>query len=129
MNAWAAELPTLPERRRHLVHAAAGEAGAEGMAHVRRLRRDHRRDHGRAAADVGGRDRRRHRRRAAGRILNYEERQHRGDGSERWLRTSKIPLTDMDGNIVALLGLYEDITERKLMEHGGRSRYVVDGAA
>jgi len=48
--------------------------------------------------------------------INYEERQQRNDGVERWLRTSKIPLSDMDGNIVALLGLYEDITERKLME-------------
>lgn len=48
--------------------------------------------------------------------INYEERQRRDDGSERWLRTSKVPLTDMDGKIVALLGLYEDITERKLLE-------------
>ncbi|HEU4373475.1 MAG TPA: diguanylate cyclase, partial [Telluria sp.] len=49
--------------------------------------------------------------------INYEEPQHRADGSESWLRTSKIPLSDMDGNTVALLGLYEDITDRKAMEH------------
>jgi diguanylate cyclase (GGDEF)-like protein/PAS domain S-box-containing protein len=49
--------------------------------------------------------------------INYEEPQHREDGSESWLRTSKIPLSDMDGNTIALLGLYEDITERKAMEH------------
>jgi diguanylate cyclase (GGDEF)-like protein/PAS domain S-box-containing protein len=48
--------------------------------------------------------------------INYEERQLRDDGSESWLRTSKIPLSDINGKIVALLGLYEDVTERKLME-------------
>ena len=48
--------------------------------------------------------------------INYEERQERDDGSASWLRTSKIPLTDMHGNTVALLGMYEDITERKNME-------------
>jgi diguanylate cyclase (GGDEF)-like protein/PAS domain S-box-containing protein len=49
--------------------------------------------------------------------INYEEPQYREDGSQSWLRTSKIPLSDMDGNTVALLGLYEDITDRKAMEH------------
>ncbi|NML60975.1 diguanylate cyclase [Massilia sp. RP-1-19] len=49
--------------------------------------------------------------------VNYEEPQYREDGSSSWLRTSKIPLTDMDGNTIALLGLYEDITERKKMEN------------
>lgn len=47
---------------------------------------------------------------------NYEEPQDRGDGSVNWLRTSKIPLTDMGGNTIALLGMYEDITDRKEME-------------
>jgi diguanylate cyclase (GGDEF)-like protein/PAS domain S-box-containing protein len=49
--------------------------------------------------------------------INFEERQNRDDGSESWLRTSKIPLTDIEGRTVALLGVYEDITERKTMEH------------
>lgn len=49
--------------------------------------------------------------------INYEEPQQREDGSASWLRTSKIPLSDMDGNTIALLGLYEDITDRKAMEH------------
>lgn len=49
--------------------------------------------------------------------VNYEEPQSREDGGSSWLRTSKIPLTDMNGNIIALLGLYEDITERKGMEN------------
>jgi diguanylate cyclase (GGDEF)-like protein/PAS domain S-box-containing protein len=48
--------------------------------------------------------------------INYEERQVRDDGTETWLRTSKIPLSGMDGRTVGLLGLYEDITEQKLLE-------------
>lgn len=49
--------------------------------------------------------------------VNYEEPQDREDGSSSWLRTSKIPLTDIDGNTIALLGVYEDISERKQMEN------------
>ncbi len=49
--------------------------------------------------------------------VNYEEPQDRDDGTSSWLRTSKIPLTDMEGNTIALLGLCEDISERKKMEH------------
>ena len=49
--------------------------------------------------------------------VNYEEPQDRENGSSSWLRTSKIPLTDMEGNTIALLGLYEDISERKKMEN------------
>lgn len=48
--------------------------------------------------------------------INYEERQDRPDGTVSWLRTSKIPLSNMEGETVALLGLYEDITVRKEME-------------
>jgi diguanylate cyclase (GGDEF)-like protein/PAS domain S-box-containing protein len=48
--------------------------------------------------------------------INYEERQHRPDG-DSWLRTSKIPISNEDGAIVGILGLYEDITERKALEH------------
>ena len=46
--------------------------------------------------------------------LNYEEPQTRPDGTQLWLRTSKIPLREADGMIVGVLGCYEDITERKL---------------
>ncbi len=48
--------------------------------------------------------------------INFEEQQRRADGSVIWLRTSKIPLSDMAGDTVALLCLYEDITERKQLE-------------
>lgn len=45
--------------------------------------------------------------------LNYEEPQTTPDGKKIWLETSKIPLTDSNGNIIGILGTYEDITERK----------------
>lgn len=47
---------------------------------------------------------------------NYEEPQTRADGLIGWLRTNKIPLKDINGNIVGMLGTYEDITERKRTE-------------
>ncbi|MEE8574436.1 MAG: PAS domain S-box protein, partial [Thermodesulfobacteriota bacterium] len=45
--------------------------------------------------------------------LNFEEPQTRPDGTELWLRTSKVPLRDQDGNILGVLGAYDDITSRK----------------
>jgi PAS domain S-box-containing protein len=37
-------------------------------------------------------------------------------GDHRWLQTSKMPLRDADGNVIGMLGTYEDITERKLAQ-------------
>lgn len=48
--------------------------------------------------------------------LNYEEPQTSPEGKKLWLKTSKIPLIDYEGNIKGVLGTYEDITERKLIE-------------
>lgn len=48
--------------------------------------------------------------------INYEEPQTINDGSTRWLRTSKIPLFNVHGKVIGILGAYEDITDRKLME-------------
>lgn len=48
--------------------------------------------------------------------LHYEEIQTRPDGRTSVLRTSKIPLRDHCGSIIGILGLYEDITERKQAE-------------
>src|SRR5512140_2830614 len=47
--------------------------------------------------------------------LNYEEPQTTPGGSTIWLRTSKIPVYE-NGQIVAILGMYEDITEQKQVE-------------
>jgi len=48
--------------------------------------------------------------------LNFEEALHTADGRDIWLRASKIPLKDVAGNIIGVLGAYEDITERKQAE-------------
>ncbi len=48
--------------------------------------------------------------------INFEEPQTISGGPTKWLRTSKIPLTNNDNEIIGILGTYEDITERKEME-------------
>jgi PAS domain S-box-containing protein len=47
--------------------------------------------------------------------INYEEPHTTSDGSRTRVRTSKIPVRE-NGEIVAVLGMYEDITERKSAE-------------
>ncbi len=48
--------------------------------------------------------------------LNFEEPQTTPDGQQIWLRTSKVPLHDAAGAVIGLLGIYDDITERKHSE-------------
>lgn len=52
--------------------------------------------------------------------LGYEEPQTTPDGRTIWLRTSKVPLPGPDGKTIGMLGLYEDITERKEAEDAVR---------
>ena len=40
----------------------------------------------------------------------------RADGSHAWAKTNKVPLRDTEGNVIGVLGTYEDITERKHVE-------------
>jgi PAS domain S-box-containing protein len=53
------------------------------------------------------------------------------DRREAWIDTTKIPITDADGNVTALLGVVEDITNRKraeeaLIESEARYRYLFE---
>lgn len=48
--------------------------------------------------------------------INFEEPQHRDDGTLIWLRTSKMPLKNKEGDVIGILGCYEDITDRKNSE-------------
>ncbi|MGA2093017.1 MAG: PAS domain S-box protein [Sedimentisphaerales bacterium] len=44
------------------------------------------------------------------------ESQLQADGKQAWLDTNKVPLHDSEGNVVGVLGTYEDITERREAE-------------
>jgi PAS domain S-box-containing protein len=48
-------------------------------------------------------------------IINREERLLES-GAEFWLQTTKVPLRDRLGNIIGLVGISADITERKIAE-------------
>jgi PAS domain S-box-containing protein len=48
--------------------------------------------------------------------LGYEEPQTTPEGKQIWLRTSKVPLRDINNRIVGILGTYEDITTHKQAE-------------
>ena len=48
--------------------------------------------------------------------LNYEEPVPLPDGTEGWIRTSKVPLHDDSEAVFAVLGMYEDITVIKRAE-------------
>jgi PAS domain S-box-containing protein len=45
--------------------------------------------------------------------LGIEEPQSTPDGRTIWLRTSKVPLHTADGKVIGVLGIYDDVTERK----------------
>lgn len=48
--------------------------------------------------------------------LRYVEPQSTPAGQTIWLETSKLPLRDADGAVVGMLGVYDDITERRNQE-------------
>ena len=48
--------------------------------------------------------------------IDQEERNVNSDGVESWVLTSKVPVMNHSGEVVAVLGMFEDITQRKLKE-------------
>lgn len=48
--------------------------------------------------------------------INFEEQQTQSDGSLKWLKTNKIPLRNSVGDVIGILGTFEDITDKKEME-------------
>ncbi len=45
--------------------------------------------------------------------LSFEEPMDRPDGTRTWMRTSKAPLVDQQGQVFGVLGTFEDITAQK----------------
>ena len=48
--------------------------------------------------------------------INARDERYTVAGQEQWIHTVKIPYRDEQGAIIGVLGLLEDISERKLME-------------
>jgi PAS domain S-box-containing protein len=48
--------------------------------------------------------------------LDLEEENVNNEGKVSWVMTSKVPVTNKHGEIVAVLGMFEDITDRKVKE-------------
>ncbi|MDR3369631.1 ATP-binding protein [Rhodoferax sp.] len=48
--------------------------------------------------------------------LDFEEPQTTPNGNTLWLSTSKVPLLGTDQQVIGILGIYADITQRKLAE-------------
>ena len=66
-------------------------------------------------------------------IIGIEEPQTTPGGQTICLRTSKVPLRDSEDNVVGVLGIYEDITQRKqaeeaLRESGEQLRVIFDAS-
>ena len=47
---------------------------------------------------------------------NIIEPQQQADGSQKWFRTNKMLLRNVDNNIIGIIGTFEDITERAELE-------------
>ncbi|MDJ0599403.1 MAG: ATP-binding protein, partial [Crocosphaera sp.] len=46
-------------------------------------------------------------------LLGIMESQLQANGQRRWLETNKIPLHDLTGEVIGIVGTYEDITQKK----------------
>ena len=67
-------------------------------------------------------------------VIGIEEPQTAPDGQTLCIRTSKVPLYDVEGKVFGLLGIFEDITERKkaleaLQKSEEKTRLILDSAA
>ncbi len=60
--------------------------------------------------------------------LNYEEPQTTAKSDTIWLKTSKVPLIDAQGQLKGVLGTYEDITSRKRAEQIQRVMFEISSA-
>jgi len=61
--------------------------------------------------------------------LGIIETQHQQDGTAIWLETNKLPLHDLAGEIIGVLGTYQDITDRREAEINLRRQLAAIEAA
>jgi two-component system cell cycle sensor histidine kinase/response regulator CckA len=59
-------------------------------------------------------------------LLNMEESLTRADGTKVTLLASKVPLRDASGTVVGVLGVYQNITDRKRLEEQLRQAQKMD---
>ncbi|MGK7924203.1 MAG: PAS domain S-box protein [Spirulina sp.] len=57
------------------------------------------------------------------------EPQPQADGSQRWSKTNKIPVRDDDGNIIGILGIFTDISDRIKTEEQLKRQAIAMGDA
>lgn len=59
-------------------------------------------------------------------LINREEPMTAADGTQGWILTTKVPLRDIQGNVIGLVGIGHDITRRKQTEDALResNRYL-----
>lgn len=51
------------------------------------------------------------------------------DGTTSWLKTNKVPLYDNSGNVVGMMGTYQDITEEvSVLDELQRAKFCIDSA-
>lgn len=55
-------------------------------------------------------------------ILNMIEHKLQANGERMWVRVDKVPIPDVNGHVIGVLGTIENITERKQAEEAQRSR-------
>jgi two-component system cell cycle sensor histidine kinase/response regulator CckA len=60
--------------------------------------------------------------------LSYDELQTKPDGQQIWIRTSKVPLRNESNETIGVLGVYDDITNRKQTEDAlkGSEEFIRD---
>ena len=56
--------------------------------------------------------------------LSYDEPQTTPNGETIWLSTSKVVLNNRDNEVIGVLGIYQDITQRKQLENKLRSNLL-----
>jgi len=65
-------------------------------------------------------------------ILSNQPKRHiveplrQADGTCVWIDTTKVPLTDKSGNVHGILGVYDDVTERRAAEEAVRQQLAFD---